>query len=56
MIKTILITRLIFELNVPPMIKKQISQCVFYGVKLEEKVNLHERYKTCKKRFIGVKK
>ena len=48
----ILIAKLIFQLNVTPMVKREISHCTFYGVKAGT-VKLWERYEDCKKKVIN---
>ena len=47
----VLIARLIFQLNVSPMVKREISHCTFYGV-IAGTVNLWDRYEACKKKII----
>ena len=47
-----IVTRMIFNLNVPPNIKQEITRCVFRQPIQREKGILNKRFQTCKNKKI----
>ena len=52
MTQALLVTRLIFALNVPKTVKAEISACVFYGVQKSENIELLKRFYKCKRKVL----
>ena len=52
MTKLIIITRLIWSLDVTSSAKTKLSSCVFYNVKRSDNVDLVKRYRKCKERML----
>jgi len=52
MLAAIIISKLIYKMNIPKQVKEQISTCVFYGVKKKDNVDLYNRLNNCKTKLI----
>lgn len=48
----ILISRLIFSLNISDVEKQKLTACTAYGVQKSENIDLYEKLEFCKKRIL----
>jgi hypothetical protein len=55
-LELVLISRLIFNLNISKDQKTNLQACVSYNIKMSDNVDLAERYLKCKKKILKGKK
>ena len=53
--KMFIVARLINLLDTTPLVKAEISACALYGVKYGDKVNLVQKFNSCKNKHLSNK-